>query len=159
MNETKTAAEAPYVKRRVQDQEVWHANKATWNKQRYYASEVATMLAGALIPIVNVWVADDAWTVRVLSAILGSVVLISAGLAKLFKFQENWLQYRAIAESLGREREMYSGKVGDYAVAAENAEALLIERVEGLLASTTSQFIATHRAPSSEARSSEPVGR
>jgi hypothetical protein len=85
--------------------------------------------------------------------------LISAGLAKLFKFQENWLQYRAIAESLGREREMYSGKVGDYAVAAENAEALLIERVEGLLASTTSQFIATHRAPSSEARSSEPVGR
>jgi hypothetical protein len=68
--------------------------------------------------------------------------------AKLWKFQENWLQYRAIAESLGRERELYTGKVGDYAIADDQREALLVDRVEALLASTTTRFLATHRAAS-----------
>lgn len=140
------AAEPHYWQRRLEDQRRWHSAKATWNKRRYYAAETATLLAGASIPIINVWVVNDPWMARVLSAILGGVVVLASGLAKLLKFQENWLQYRAIAESLGRERELYAGKVGDYAVADDLRAALLVERVEALLESTTTRFIATHRA-------------
>jgi hypothetical protein len=143
--------ELPYVQRRLEGQRRWHSKKATWNKRWFYAAEIATLLAGALIPILNVWVIDDPWIARVLSSVLGAVVVIAAGVAKLFKFQENWLQYRAIAESLGRERELYAGKVADYAIADDKREALLVERIEALLATTTTRFITTHRTAAPQA--------
>ena len=143
------AAEPPYVQRRLEEQRRWHSREATANKRRFYAAEIATLLAGASIPVVNVWVVDPV-TARVLSAILGAVVVVAAGLARLMKFQENWLQYRAVAEALGREREFYAEKAGDYAVADAPREALLVDRVEALLTSTTMRFIATHRAESGE---------
>ncbi len=142
-------AAPPYVQRRLEDQRQWHAREAARNKRRFYAAEIATLLAGAAIPIVAVAVADPL-IARVLSALLGAVVLVAAGLARLMKFQENWLQYRAVAEALGREREFYAEKAGDYAVADAPREALLVDRVEALLTSTTMRFIATHRAESGE---------
>jgi hypothetical protein len=136
-----------YPVRRIESQSAWHSHKAAWNKRRYYALEIATMVAGALIPIVNVWAAADSTAVRVWSAILGGVVVVAAGISKLFKFQENWLQYRAIAESLTRERELFSARAGDYAGEDETARrALLVVRAETLLADVTAQFIASHRS-------------
>jgi hypothetical protein len=108
--------------------------------------EIATLLAGAAIPVVNVWTAVSAWS-RFLSAILGGVVVVAAAVGKLFKFQENWLQYRTLAEALEREEEIYKTGVADYAAADETArDRLLVERVENMLAGSVSQFIATHRA-------------
>ena len=136
-----------YPVRRVEGQAKWHSAKATWNKRRYYTFEIATLVAGALIPIVNVWAGEDSTAVRVWSAILGGVVVLAAGISKLFKFQENWLQYRGIAEALTRERELFFARAAEYAGDDETARrALLVERAETLLANVTAQFIATHRS-------------
>ncbi len=138
--------EPSYLERRVQSQREWHSDKATWNKRRYYTAEIATMLAGAAIPVINLMAANTQF-VGLLSAILGGVVVVAAGIGKLFKFQENWLHYRGVAEALAREEEHYKIGAGEYANVADRARGkLLVERIEGLLASTTSQFIATHRA-------------
>jgi len=142
-----TKPKSPYTERRVQEQQDWHSQKAAWNRRRYYACEIATLLAGTLIPVVNVvWTAKDSWVAQVLSAVLGAMVTIATGIAKLFKFQENWLQYRSIAEALGRERELYLGNAGDYGASGANREPLLVERVEALLSESTSKFIATQQA-------------
>lgn len=144
-----------YVQRRLEDQRGWHERKAASNKCWFCTAEIATLVAGASIPLVNVWAVNDQWDARVLSAILGGIVVAAAGVAKLFKFQENWLQYRGIAEALGRERELYTAKVGDYAVADPQREALIVDRVEALLTSTTTRFIATHRGKSTESTGGE----
>ena len=99
------------------------------------------------------------WT-RVGSAILGAVVVISAGIAKLFKFQDNWLQFRVVAEGFEREKELHAQKVGDYAINdEEKSNGLLVERVEALLTTTTMQFISIHRTKSAEGKGEEPVGK
>lgn len=140
-----------YVERRLEPQRKWHNEKATWNKRRFYTAEVATLLAGAAIPIVNLWVVKDPYWAGLLSAILGGVVVVAASVGKLFKFHENWLQYRTLAEALEREKELYSVGAGDYAELDEaGRNRLLVERVESILASTTSQFIETHQSASSE---------
>ena len=54
----------------------------------FYAVEVATLLAGAAIPVVNLWLVHDAFWAGVLSAILGGVVVVAASVGKLFKFHE-----------------------------------------------------------------------
>jgi hypothetical protein len=57
------------------------------------------------------------------------------------------LQYRTPVEALEREKELYSVGAADYAKADEaGRNRLLVERVENILASTTSQFIETHRS-------------
>jgi Protein of unknown function (DUF4231) len=142
-----------YLERRLEPQRKWHNDKATWNKRRFYAVEVATLLAGAAIPVVNLWLVRDAFWAGVLSAILGGVVVVAASVGKLFKFHENWLQYRTLVEALEREKELYSVGAADYAEADEaGRNRLLVERVENILASTTSQFIETHQS----ARGVEP---
>ena len=124
--------EPDYLTRRLDAQKQWHAQKAKWNKQWYLALEITTMSAGACIPIVNVFPAggpDASWQ-RVASAALAAVVVFAAGISKLFKFQETWLRYRAIAENLERERELFVASLGDYANAdAQKRLAALVDRV------------------------------
>lgn len=141
-----------YLQRRVEAQQKWHSCKAAWNKRRYYGVEITTLLAGAAIPVVNLWVADA----RVLSGLLGGLIVVANGVGKLFKFQENWLQFRTLSETLEREQEFYKTGVGDYAPAtAGDRDRLLVERVENILAGTVSQFIAMHRAARDGAPASE----
>jgi Protein of unknown function (DUF4231) len=136
-----------YVERRLEPQRKWHDDRATWNKRRFYAVEIATLLAGAAIPVVNLWLVHDAFWAGVLSAILGGVVVVAAAVGKLFKFHENWLQYRTLVEALEREKELYSVGAAEYAGADEAGRSrLLVERVENLLGNTTSQFIETQRS-------------
>ena len=142
-----TNPEPDYLTRRLDAQKAWHSKKARFNKQWYLALEITTMAAGACIPIVNVIaVADGAVWQRVASAALAGVVVFAAGISKLFKFQETWLRYRAIAENLDRERELFVARLGDYGNAdAQKCLAALVDRVEQLLADQTAQVLASQR--------------
>jgi hypothetical protein len=52
-------------------------------------------------------VAKEPFWTGVFSAVLGGVVVVAASVGNLFKFHENWLQYRALIEALEREKELY----------------------------------------------------
>ncbi len=140
------SAESDYLQRRLKPQEKWHDGRAKLNKRLFYTAEVATLLAGASIPIVNLWAVKDADLALILSAILGGVVVLAAAIGKLFKFHENWLHYRALVEGLARERELYSAGAGSYAkIDGTQRNSLLVERVENLIANKTAQFLETHK--------------
>ena len=145
------------MQRRLEPQEEWHDKRARLNKWLFYTVEVATLLAGAAIPVVNLWVVKDAYLAGVLSAILGGVVVMAAAVGKLFKFHENWLHYRALVEALAREKELYSVGAGDYAaVDGAGRNRLLVERVENLIANKTAQFIETHKRDGASSTEADP---
>lgn len=138
-----------YLQRRLEDQRQWHNAKATWNKRWFYRTEIATLLSGAAIPIVNLLSVNHPFRTAVLSGILGAMVVVAAAVGKLFKFHENWLQYRTVVETLTREKELYLSGNAEYAEAdPAKRNQLLVERVENILTATTSQFVATHRTGS-----------
>lgn len=140
------SAQFEYVERRLEPQEKWHDERAKLNKRLFYTAEVATVLAGAAIPVVNLWAVQDTYLAGVLSAILGGVVVVAAAIGKLFKFHDNWLHYRALVEALAREKELYTAGAGDYAaVEGPKRDRLIVERVENLLANKTAQFLETHK--------------
>ncbi|MGI8955647.1 MAG: DUF4231 domain-containing protein [Chthoniobacterales bacterium] len=146
------SAEFEYLQRRLKPQEEWHDKRARLNKHLFYMAEVATLLAGAAIPVVNLWVVKDPYLTGVLSAIFAGVVVVAAAAGKLFKFHENWLHYRALVEALAHEKELYSVGAGDYARAhGAGRDRLLVERVENLIANKTAQFLETHKRDGSEA--------
>ena len=138
------STEFEYLQRRLEPQERWHDERAKLNKRLFYTAEVATLLAGAAIPVVNLWVVKDAYLAGVPSAILGGIVVLAAAIGKLFKFHENWLHYRALVEALAREKELYSVGAGDYAAVDETGRnRLLVERVGKPYRQRPQQFIET----------------
>ena len=72
-----------YLQRRLKPQIAWHNEKARGNKRLFYTTEVATLLSGAPIPVVNLWLARDNYWAGVLSAILGGIVVVAAAIGKL----------------------------------------------------------------------------
>ena len=58
--------EFDYLQRRLEPQETWAEAKARINKRLFYTAEVSTLLAGAAIPVVNLWVVKDAYLAGVL---------------------------------------------------------------------------------------------
>jgi Protein of unknown function (DUF4231) len=135
-----------YLQRRLEQQRQWHSDKAACNKRWFYRTEIATLFAGAAIPVVSLLLTNHSFCAGVLTAILGAIVVLAAALGKLFKFHENWLQYRTVVETLEREKELYLNATAEYAEADEaRRNQLLVERVENILAATTSQFVAAHR--------------
>jgi hypothetical protein len=149
-----------YINDRITEQETWHSRKAGWNKKCFYAVEITTLFSGALIPIVNlVDFINEPWR-KLISALLATIIVIAAGLGKLYKYQENWLSYRALAEILKREKALYLNRVGEYnASDDQERHRMLVGRVEDVLASANSQFVALHRAERNNPPAESAAGR
>jgi hypothetical protein len=145
-----------YLNDRIEAQINWHSEKAGRNKKNYYVTEIIILVSGALIPVINALEGIPEPLLRALSASLGALTVLAAGIGKLFKFQESWLNFRALSEALKREKELYLNQVGDYETASDRKQKILVEHVEGMLASATAQFVSIQRAEREQPQASTP---
>jgi hypothetical protein len=108
----------------------------------YQGLRVMTLVLAASIPVVA---ALDGSTI--ITAILGSSIVVIEGLQQLFQFHERWVGYRKTWNILDHERRMYEGGAGPYDGAA-NPGKLLNERMTNILSSENTDWVAS--ASSSE---------
>ena len=119
-----------YAWDRLEDQLGWYDHRAAHHRTWFHRLKVAQLVVAAAIPVAAAAGASD-WLVGG----LGAVVLVLEGLQQLFQFQQNWIGYRGTAEALKREKHLYLAQAGPYAQAPHSRDALLAERVEGLVSS------------------------
>lgn len=136
----------PYVSERLDDQSSWYGKKAAYNKLRFRICQLIVILAGAVIPIVNLGIpltdSDSAFLALGITAVLGAVITIVTALSQMDAYFETWVLYRTTAEALKRERFLYINNAADYSGLAEEAKnKLLVERVEAMLSSENSKFL------------------
>ena len=133
---------------RLEDQIAWYDSKSRFNQLMFKALKVAQIVVAALIPVLA---AADArhW---VLGG-LGAVVLVLEGIQQLFQYQQNWVSYRSTCEALKHQKYLYLAGAGPY-TNAERPDALLSERVEGLVSQEHAKWTAaqeelrkTHQDP------------
>jgi hypothetical protein len=128
-----------YKKDRLEVQIKWHSKKARHNKSRFRLCEVIVIIAGSIIPIVNIVEIDPG--TRIVSSVLGGLIAIVTGITQLEKYQENWILYRTTSELLKKEKYYYENEVGEYSGLDEsNRNRKLVERVESLVSSETSKY-------------------
>lgn len=133
-----------YIKNRLDDQLQYYENNSKGNKNRYHGFQVLIIVSGALIPIINS-IDYAGIEIRVVSAVLGSVILGITSVLQLKKYQENWILYRSTAEVLKKEKQFFLNQVGDYSgLTDERRHKLLVERIEAILSSENTKFIVTH---------------
>jgi hypothetical protein len=122
----------------------WYDNKAVFNKTWHMRLGLIIIIAGTVTSIVQLWSPSPEgvhWSTW-LSAVLGAVVVIAKGIDSLWKFDENWSNYRQAAEQIKRERRLFINSVGPYQSCSnkEIAFQLFTKRIEQIIATEENIF-------------------
>ena len=129
-----------YLKERYKPEVNWYDNKASQNKQYYEWFQWAVIIISASVPALVALIPAWKWITVTLSIILA----IATTALKTFKFQENWISYRTIAETLKKEKHYYDAIAIEYAT-AEDKKQLFVQRVEALISRENTLWMTIHR--------------
>ena len=129
-----------YLKERYKPEVNWYDNKASQNKRYYQWFQWAAIIISASVPALVVSIPAWKWITVTLSIILA----IATAALKTFKFQENWISYRTIAETLKKEKHYYDAGAIEYAT-AEDKKQLFVQRVEALISRENTLWMTIHR--------------
>jgi hypothetical protein len=112
---------------RLREQIGWYDAKSLQNQRWYKRLKVTEIVTAAAIPFAAS-VAAPVWLVGG----GGAVIVVLESLQQLQQHQQNWITYRSTCERLKHEQFLFLAGAGPYGTAPD-AEALLAERVEGLV--------------------------
>ena len=112
---------------RLDDQLTWYDRKASYNERMFKWLKSATMVVSVSIPLCAGFVRYS-----LLTGGLGASIALLEGLQQLNQYNQHWRTYRSTAEALKHEKYLFLATAAHYA-SAENPNALLAERVEGLV--------------------------
>jgi hypothetical protein len=73
----------------------------------------------------------------IIIGLLSVIIAVSAGLPALYKYHENWIEYRTTAETLKHEKHLFQAKCSPYD--NDNSFCKLVQRVEGLISKENTQ--------------------
>ena len=123
-----------YIVERYDDQCQWYDRKASFNKKFYYVFQMLVICFSALTTLtiaLGIYFPEFRW-LRILALTMTASVTVFASLQKVFRFQENWIEYRNTAESLKKERYLHLAGLDEY-TKTESADKLFVARVEDLI--------------------------
>lgn len=133
--EPRAARPADVTWKRLQDQLDWFDRRSGLAQRRFKQLKLATLMLAAGLPV-TIAASAPSW----IPALMGALVAVIEGAQQLFKFQENWINYRSVCESLQREQYLYLARAGHYAEAAA-VDTLLAEMVERIIGQETTHWV------------------
>lgn len=139
-----------YLEERYEYQVSWYDKRASWNKRYYQWFQWTAIIISASIPVLVASMSDWKWLTIVLAIVLA---IATAGL-KTFKFEENWVSYRTVAETLKKEKYYYDAAATEYAT-SEDKKRLFVERVESLISSENTLWMAIQTKKEDKEKTSE----
>jgi hypothetical protein len=139
-----------YIEQRLNDQIGWYDRKSGTNQRWFKRLRFAEIVAAATIPFLSGF-ADKSFQIKITIGVLGVVVAVIASVLGLLQLQVHWIEYRATAESLRKEKFLFLTQTEPYDKA--DAFHLLVQRVEGLLSKESIEWVQSMmKAPKAEGR-------
>jgi hypothetical protein len=124
--------EKEYLETRLNDQIDWYDRKSSQNQKCFKRLQVATILASAAIPFLSGYIGGPStFCLKICVGLLGLVVAAITAMLGVYKFHENWLEYRTTCETLKHEKYLFLTRSTPYA--EDGNLNLLVERVEGII--------------------------
>ena len=108
------APKMPSLWQRLEGQIAWYDRKATVNQRAYKWSKVAIIVLAISLPILAEYghVGELERAPAFLVGLAAGAILLLEGLQHLYKWQENWILYRATCEGLRHEQHLFFEKAG-----------------------------------------------
>ena len=113
---------------RLEEQISWYDNRSGYNQRMFKALKIITVILALSIPVSAFALKDN----PVITAILGALIALLEALQQMNQYHHNWITFRSTCEALKHEEYLFLGEAAHYS-SADNAKALLAERVESLV--------------------------
>ena len=123
-----------YIKNRVDDQIEWYDKKSQTSQKLYKRTQIIEIILAASIPILVPYV-QSCKCISILVALSGSIISILEAITRLYKFHENWIQYRTTSELLKYHKYLYLTKSAPYNEADETIENVFVRNIESIISS------------------------
>lgn len=136
--------EEEYISQRLDNQIEWYSKKSSSCQARYKALRVVEIVAAALIPFLS-GMGDKVLFGQWVVGALGVTIAIAAAAGSLFKYHENWIQYRVTSEQLKHEKYLFATHSGPYEDAARFQQ--LVQRVEALISKEAATWAQVSKQP------------
>jgi hypothetical protein len=137
-----------YIARRLDEQYDWLSKKSSANQRWYRRLRAAEICLASSVPILAAY-ANRSSGAQLAAALAGALTAIVAGTSGLWKHQDLWIQYRAAAEALQREKMLYLTRTEPYDD-PESAFTTLVHRVESILGTDNARWSQALRRQQSE---------
>jgi uncharacterized membrane protein YeaQ/YmgE (transglycosylase-associated protein family) len=137
-----------YLTDRVNDQIEWYDKKSQFNQTRFKFIRVLNIILSVSIPFLTALMNDDKNTghlLKIIIGFIGALIAISEAILNLYKYHENWIQYRGTTESLKHHKYLFETKTGIYANET-NAFAALVDNVENLISKENTTWVGNNQA-------------
>jgi len=129
--------DSEYFEQRLEDQINWYSKASDHCKILYRSLRFIEIVSAAIIPLLSGMgnnVLHSNWII----GSLGMLIAIAAATGSLFKYHENWIQYRATSEALKHEKFLFRGGSAPYD--GNDAFPVLVQRVEQLISKENSNW-------------------
>jgi len=133
--------EDEYILSRLDDQIEWYSIKSSNAKFMHQIFRAFVIIFSAVIPMVA-GIDFNQNIKNITLSTIGFLITVLVGISSLFKFQENWTEYRTTSETLKHEKMLFLTKSGPYN--SEESFKTLVLRTENLISrenSAWSQYI------------------
>lgn len=130
--------EQEYLDQRVQDQIDWYDKRSTWHKKWFMRMKITETILALTIPFMTGYITTENVGLKVLVGFIGIIVAATANIVTLYKLQENWIEYRTVAESLKHEKFLFTTKAGPYKNTSSFPD--FVERFESYISKENTQW-------------------
>ena len=137
----------PPVWKRLDEQIDWYDRGSRRSKRWYLRLKVVQIVTAASIPVLATAWPEKAW----IGGVLGALIVVLEGLQQLFQHHSNWTQYRSTCEALRHEKFLWMARAGSFG-RTERPDALLAERVEGLVSQEHAAWSSTQHDRTSQSQ-------
>ena len=129
--------EEKYLADRLEEQINWYDHKSQFNQKWCKRLRMIEIICASLIPLLSGLSSSIAYSEWIIG-ILGVTIAIAAAAGSLYKFQENWIQYRTSAETLTHEKYLYITNSPPYS--GKDKLEILVTRIESLISKENSNW-------------------
>lgn len=129
--------EEEYIQNRIDDQINWYSQKSQFNQKCFKRLKIVEIASAAVIPfLAGIGPAFSYYQIVIGS--LGVIIAVSAGISSIYKFHENWIEYRTTAETLKHEKYLYLAKCSPYE--GDDSFSKLVQRAESIISKENTQW-------------------
>ncbi|MGN1481050.1 DUF4231 domain-containing protein [Porcipelethomonas sp.] len=131
-----------YIEERLDPQIKWYDEKSISCQKSYKLIQIVEIILAATIPLLSGYC--NIFLISIIVGILGIIITILESLAKLFKYHENWIQYRTTCELLKYQKYIFLTGASPYNKADETVENIFVKNIEQIISSENNQWKSTH---------------
>lgn len=128
-----------YIEKRVDDQIKWHDEKSKKAQKYYKTFQIIEIVLATMIPLLAGYTSSYKQASFIVG-LLGAVIAVIESVTKLYKFHENWIQYRTTCEMLKYQKHLYLTGSAPYNNEDETVDNVFVRTIENIISSENNQW-------------------